>query len=289
VSEEAKSGKSPSRLWCTLVGAGLVCLALGGVLAGSFHVGLFSRAVLSLLAAGSLCLAAGVFLVARSKALLARTALSLVLAALALGLVLFAGAVFYGTITIRELLTENKHLREAITNLTREDQIGYARVVSQETRDGKAYTTVKFVETARDNKQRVIVEKEYTVEGDVVHFDALIVKFDNRRVMDGKERALYLWRRVYGEQMAPGQGFPIEQTGAEPKRYEDIFRLVGTKDKEVFWREMWDLANDPDRLSDIGVKAIYGNAVYAKLEKGRLYVFMIGATGQVYPETMPEP
>ena len=73
---------------------------------------------------------------------------------------------YYRAITIHELLTENKHLKQAITNLTYEDQIGYAKVIAQEPNDGKILTTIKFIETARDNKLKTVLEKEYTIEGD---------------------------------------------------------------------------------------------------------------------------
>src|SRR4030042_5081289 len=113
---------------------------------------------------------------------------------------------FYGAATIRELLTENKQLKQAITNLTLEDQIGYAKVISQENREGKLFTSVRFVETARDDKLKKVLEKNYTIEGDVVHFDALVVKFGDKMVMDGRGKALYLWRRGYGENGAPENG-----------------------------------------------------------------------------------
>jgi hypothetical protein len=96
--------------------------------------------------------------------------------------------------TIHELLTENKQLKQAITNLTLEDQIGYAKVISQESRDGKLLTTIRFVETARDDKLQKLFEKEYTIEGGIIHFDALIVRFGEKMVMDGREKALYLSR-----------------------------------------------------------------------------------------------
>ena len=51
---------------------------------------------------------------------------------------------FYGA-TVHELLAENKHLKQAITNLTLEEQIGYAKLISQEHREGKLFTTIKFV------------------------------------------------------------------------------------------------------------------------------------------------
>ncbi|MDD5327204.1 MAG: hypothetical protein PHY02_05245 [Phycisphaerae bacterium] len=191
---------------------------------------------------------------------------------------------FYGAATIRELLTENKQLKQAITNLTVEDQIGYAKVISQETRDGKLFTNVRFVETARDDKLKKVLEKNYTVEGDIVHFDALVVKFGDKMVMDGKAKALYLWRRVYGENTAPENGLTIEEPGREPQRYKDLLELLPTNERNLFWTNIWD----PDQLKEHGIKAVYGNVVYTKLRKGLVYVFKISSAGQLYPEVMPD-
>jgi hypothetical protein len=190
--------------------------------------------------------------------------------------------------TIHQLLNENKQLKEAITNLTAEEQIGYAKVIKQETKDGKVWTTLRFVETARSDKTKKILEKDYTIEGDIVHFDALIVKFDNKLVMDGRERAMYLWRRIYGETIAPQDGFAIESPGAEPARYADLLVKLSIKQRELFWANIWDLANDVEKLKQDGITAIYGSAVYSKLKEGLIYVFKISSTGQLYPEVVPD-
>jgi len=190
--------------------------------------------------------------------------------------------------TIHQLLNENKQLKEAITNLTAEEQIGYAKVIKQETKDGKVWTTLRFVETARSDKLKKILEKDYIIEGDVVHFDALIVKFDNKMVMDGKERAMYLWRRIYGETMTPQDGFAIESPGTEPARYADLLSRLPIKQREMFWSNIWDLANDVEKLKQEGISAIYGSAVYSKLKEGLIYVFKISPTGQLYPEVVPD-
>ena len=195
---------------------------------------------------------------------------------------------YEAVVTIHELLTENKNLKQAITNLTEESQIGYAKVIKQETIDGRPLTTIKFVETARDDKTKKILEKEYTVEGDIVHFDALIVKFGDKMVTDGKARALYIWRRVYSEKMAPGQGFVIEEPGAEPQRYKDLLKALPIEHRKMFWSNIWDLANDKDKLAEYGIDAIYGSAVYSKLEPGLIYVFKLTTAGNFYPESVPD-
>jgi len=195
---------------------------------------------------------------------------------------------YHGAMTIHELLTENKQLKQAITNLTIEEQIGYAKVVSQEYSDGKLFTTIRFVETARDDKLRKVLEKNYTIEGDIIHFDALIVKFGDKMVMDGKERALYLWRRVYGENTAPENGPSLEEPGKEPQRYKNLLELLPANERDLFWTNIWDLANKPDKLKEYDIRAIYGNVVYSKLKTGLIYVFKISSAGQLYPEIVPD-
>ncbi len=193
---------------------------------------------------------------------------------------------YYGAMTIHKLLAENQRLKQAITNLTSEEQIGYAKVISQETKNEQLFTTIKFVETARDDKLKKILEKEYTIEGDIIHFDALIVKFGDQMVMDGKAKALYLWRRIYGEKMKPQDGFVIEEAGAEPHRYKDLLAALPLGHRQLFWSNIWELANDPERLKKYDIEAIYGNVVYTKLKNGLIYVFKINPTGQVYPEVV---
>jgi hypothetical protein len=190
--------------------------------------------------------------------------------------------------TIHELLTENRELKEAINNLTEEDQIGYAKVLSQRNENGRLLTTIRFVETARDDKTKVILQRECIVEGDVIHFDALIVKFEDKMVMDGKVRALYVWRRIYGETTSPQDGCLIEEPGAEPKRYAGLLKALPLEHQQLFWSSIWDLANDTEKLRQYGIKAVYGNAIYSQFRPGLIYVFKINPVGHLYPEVVPD-
>jgi hypothetical protein len=193
---------------------------------------------------------------------------------------LIAVGIYRGGTAINELLTENKTLKKALTNLTDENKIGYAKVISQ-TKDVNGSvitTTLKFVETARDNELDKILEKQYTIEGDIVYFDALIVKFSDKMVMDGKKRSLY----------TPQQGYPIEDFGTEPRRYADLLKELPVKKREIFWSSIWELANSPDKLAQYGITAIYGTVTYTQLKSGLIYIFRITPTGQVYPEVIPE-
>lgn len=186
--------------------------------------------------------------------------------------------------TFEEIVTQNEQLQEAIQQLTREEQIGYAKVISQQAVDGELVTRVRFVETARGDPETVVLEREYSLPGETIFFDALVVKFGDQLVLDGKERALYLWRRVYSDAMAPSSGLPLEIEGREPERYREWLARLPVGQRELFWSEIWDLANDPKRLAHLGIEAIYGNALYFRMKPGNVYFFKIGATGQIVPE-----
>ncbi|WP_269526547.1 hypothetical protein [Coraliomargarita parva] len=193
---------------------------------------------------------------------------------------------YFSSSSIHELLTENYQLNQAIRNLAHEESIGYA-LVQEQSRDefGQVETVVRFVQTAAGKPELVVSEQLFHIPGDVIHFDAMIVKFDDQVVREGKQRALYLWRRVYGEHTAPDNGESIEVAGAAPERYYDaITQKLRNKDQQVFWDAIWSLSNNPLALDKEGITAVYGNVSYLQMIPGKVYRFKIGATGQIYPE-----
>lgn len=198
------------------------------------------------------------------------------------------GMTFYhSTASIHQLLTENHKLNKAVRNLTQEEQIGYATLQSQSRNElGELQSIVRFVQTAADDPKEVVSEQLFTVTGDIVHFDALIVKFTTKYVKDGSERALYLWRRIYGETTTPADGEAIEMAGSAPERYYSITESLHLKNRDLFWEAIWELANDTNQLSSYGVQAVFGNAIYTRMEPGKVYLFKISSTGQIYPETV---
>lgn len=207
--------------------------------------------------------------------------------ALAVGIAAGAFVTLRSSRSIFELLGQNRELRQAITNLTEQRRIGYAKVLSQEEREGTLHTRILFVVTDPDNPNERLLQREYEVKGDVVHFDALIVRFGPKVVMDGKEKALYLWRRIYDEKTPPEQGQKIEMPGQEPAKYRGLLDKLSLDERKMFWDEIWQLSSDPSRLAAAGVQAVYGNAVYTKVKPGLIYIFNLDANGAFYPEAVP--
>ncbi|MEN8725636.1 MAG: hypothetical protein ABF325_08700, partial [Lentimonas sp.] len=151
---------------------------------------------------------------------------------------------------------------------------------------GQLQSTVRFVQTAAGRPKEIVSEQLFTITGDVIHFDALIVKFNNQYVQDGKGRSLYLWRRIYGENNSPASGKLIELPGDAPERYHSISKSLRMKDSDIFWEAIWELANNPEQLSEYGITAVFGNAIYSRMQEGQITLFKISPTGQIYPEVL---
>ncbi len=212
---------------------------------------------------------------------------SLVLLSVAAAAIVVGLAHYFSSASIHSLLTENHELNKAIRNLTETRQIGFATVVSRESGPlGEIKSLVRFVQTEPGKPNQIVSEQLFEVSGELIHFDALIVKFSESYVREGKGRALYLWRRIYGEQTAPEAGEPIDLTGQSPERYRAISESLRLKDRATFWEAIWNLADDPAYLSDYGITAIYGNATYMRILPGQIYLFKINASGQIYPELL---
>ncbi|MFW5883017.1 MAG: hypothetical protein ACOCVG_01485, partial [Verrucomicrobiota bacterium] len=152
--------------------------------------------------------------------------------------------------------------------------------------DGQWWTRLRFgltdpldPETTEPPQSR-----ELTLRGRVVHFDAVIVQFSDAFVKDGRERALYFWRRIYGDATAPIEGTPIDHPGEPPERYRALTDGLRPANREAFWDNLWALLDDLARLERYGSRAVFGNATYLPAEPGQQIVLTVDARGQIIPQ-----
>src|SRR5688500_18902860 len=83
-------------------------------------------------------------------------------------------------------------------------------------------TTLLFVEYAPDGKP--LPPRFFTIEGNVAHLDALVIKFEQDLVKEGdplRGHSLALFHRLYGDHQKPVDGFRIDAPGATPEVYKD--------------------------------------------------------------------
>lgn len=191
---------------------------------------------------------------------------------------------------IAQLERQQKELHQIVERLSTEQRLAEVDVVNQSTDEaGRTWTTIRFVEF--DRQDRPLPEHVLELPGQVIFFDALVIKFTEEMTaladpLRGKSIALF--RRVYSENQAPIEGELIDAVGVVP----DIYRLTDQpSDFELgLWRDFWSYAVDPEKARAENVRVAQGEAVYAPLSAGEKWTLTLENDGGLnLSKRLPEP
>ncbi len=215
-----------------------------------------------------------------------------------LGLIIF-GAAAAGTLWLlspgetARLRHENEQLEkrraaleQAVSRLTGEDRVADVYVTQQvkkgELLNGQPAATdvtiIEFIEMDREG--HALPSKQFIINDSIIHFDALVLKFDPQYVTMGdalRGKSLALFRRIYGESQAAVNGFPIDPSGDVP----NIYRVnpQPTPFEQQLWSRFWELATDPDLAAKNGVRIAQGEVKYVPVSKGQVWTLTIENNG----------
>lgn len=215
----------------------------------------------------------------------------LVLALLAIaagaGGVYLAEKLYYGPLREQQRLVAN--LKTIVEQLTRDIRMAEVAVVSQTAEPLK--TTFRFIEVDAKG-QAVSAAKTFTVAGEEVYFDALVIKFEEpfKPLSDLPlkqqelapplmNKAIIFFRRVFSDKQKPEDGFPLDAPGQPPEPYRH--KAAASAFEQQLWAQFWELANDSKLAKEHGVRAAHGQAVSMKLQAGKYYVLEQRLTGDM--------
>lgn len=189
-----------------------------------------------------------------------------------------AEKLYFGPLREQQRLVAN--LKSMVEQLTRDIRMAEVAVVSQ-TRDPLT-TTFRFVEVDAKGEP-VAPARTFTVNGEEVYFDALVVKFKetfrplNELQLKQQDlaaplmnKAIIFFRRVFSDKQRPEDGFPLDAPGQPPEPYRH--KKPASLFERQLWAQFWELANDPRLAEEHGVRAAHGQAVSMKLQPGKYYV-----------------
>ena len=143
---------------------------------------------------------------------------------------------------------------------------------------GRALTEVAFQELNADG---VPIEhaRRFVVDGDLIYIDYWVAKFADRFVEQADEdrsTSICLFRRLFGEFQEPHEGFVLDEVGARPTAYG---RGNMSAFEQSIWDDFWNLANDPARAEQLGIRALHGEAVSIRAREGARYRVQLRAAG----------
>ena len=186
-------------------------------------------------------------------------------------------------------LTERAQALEAAVRLLRHTERRARIVVLEQSRapEGALVTRLRFGELG-PNGEPVGEPREFTVTGDEVYVDALVIKFEDEFVTAGdalKGRSLLLFRRIFGDRHRPVDAHVLDKEGQVPQAYA-AEKAPSAFEREL-WAQFWALANDPAEAKRRGVRALHGEAVSTKLRAGGVYAVTFRSTGELTIQPAP--
>jgi hypothetical protein len=184
------------------------------------------------------------------------------------------------SIAIEQLNTEVKRLETALTFLKVDHRVARLSVVDQTTDEttGQLATRVEFVEL-NDEGQPIDTPREFRIPGDTVYVDSWVVKFDDKYVEEAdleRGTSLILFKRLFGNNQKPDDGYPLDEQGAAPKAYARGGKM-NDFERKIF-DDFWSIANDKSKAEEVGIRAAHGDAVSMKVQKGKTYKVLLRAS-----------
>jgi outer membrane murein-binding lipoprotein Lpp len=187
---------------------------------------------------------------------------------------------------------EIQRLSTALKFMKVDQRLARITVLSQ---DGSAATKdlatrFSFVEVDHDGNP-LGEPRIFNVEGDLAYIDSWVIKFGDEYVEQGddlRSTSICLFRRVFGENQLPSEGFLLDEEGTQPTVYRTGGKMSDFE--KGLWSRFWDYANDTEMAEEQGVRAAHGEAPSIQLRPGKSYRIELRASGgiSVVPEDAPD-
>lgn len=193
--------------------------------------------------------------------------------------------VLVGCFLVR-LFYQEKALKQIVARLEADSRIAEVLVTSVSYNEElkKNFTTIKFLEY--DTQGKPLKPKYFTFPGNIIQFQSLVVRFDDRFVAAGdrlRGKSVYLFWKVFCLDGPSTKEFPITYLEEVPEGYK-----VSSKPnvfENHFWRKFWQYAFDQRSASREGIKNVQIEAPGMVFIPGYLYTIKIEHDGGLRIDT----
>jgi len=195
-----------------------------------------------------------------------------------------------GVYWIAKRVEEARVLRKVIERLSADSRIAEV-LVTQSRYDEEAArmeTTIKFLEY--DAGSVPLPPRYFTFRGNVIQFQALVIRFDDKLVQAGdwlRGRSAYLFLRAFALDAENTQVFPLTETNDIPPGY----KVPGpaSEFERKLWKEFWTYALDPKARQRAGIKNAQIEAPGSMFVPGTIYTVRIEHAGGIRIDSAPVP
>ncbi|MFN3150832.1 hypothetical protein [Bremerella sp.] len=191
---------------------------------------------------------------------------------------------------IGELQNELELLALRLKLLKVDRRIGRLSVISQEKPEGaeRVESVIEFVEF-NEQGQPITEPQRFKIDGDMVYVNGKVVKFEDELIETNdplRSASIYILQKIYGEHQKPIEGFTIDKEGERPEAYG--LRDEPNEFEQKIWNNFWDIANDPVKAAEYGVRAAQEESEGMRVQPGKQYDVQIRSSDGLTIKVLPE-
>lgn len=208
-----------------------------------------------------------------------------------IGVMVLAGVIAAG-LWITHWMEEVRILKRVVERLSADSRAAEVLVTKSEFDEtaGKIRTTIKFLEF--DAKGQAMPPKYFTFQGNVIQFQSLVIRFEDRFVRGGDKlrgKSAYLFLKAFMLEGPKTQEFEITETGKVPAGYKVKTTKAEMKFEARLWQDFWNYALDPKTRELAGVKNAQIEAPGSIFLPGTIYTLRIEHDGGLRIDSQPIP
>ncbi len=195
-----------------------------------------------------------------------------------------------GVFWIHKRVQENKVLQQVIERLSADSRIAEVLVTQSrfDETTKRVETTIKFLEY--DAKGKPLTPRYFTFQGNVIQFQTLVVRFQDRFVRAGDKlrgKSAYLFLRAFVLDPEKTQVFDLAKINEIPEGY----KIPGGQNEfeRKLWEEFWKYALDPNVRDRAGIKNAQIEAPGTMFLPGTVYTIRVEHSGGIRIDTQPIP
>ena len=158
-------------------------------------------------------------------------------------------------------------------------EIRVIRLEEDEDKTKPPIATISFVEV-NDEGAPIGEPRLITLEGDMVYVECLVAKFEDRYIEQSaldRSTSICIFQRMFGEFQEPSEGFELDKIGARPNAYHQDGEISEFEKK--IWDDFWNIANDPKKARQLGIRAAHSETPGIKIREGKTYRLMLRSSG----------
>lgn len=170
-------------------------------------------------------------------------------------------------------------LETSLRLLKFDQRVAQLEIVDQwQNEDDQPITRVRFSELDNDGNP-LQAAREFNVRGERVYVEYWVAKFFDEHIENGvdtKNTSISLFRSIFGDKEKPAEGHLLDDASTLQASYARG-REMSALERDI-WENFWDYANDRKKAAEVGLRAVHGEAVNIKAQKGKTYRIQLRAS-----------